>query len=246
MLLLIRALPHLASPLLSRTPQVNSRPVAIPAMAGPGAIKKVPTDRQSGSPNSRRDTRPAPVRVSARFHPPQSPRVIVRRVKSRPLSRFLDATADHAPTDDILCSMRRERPQPWASSYASSSSVRPPLPGPFRPARFVTAWKLTLSSRLQVLQGPPHPSVWRLLLHLHNRPKWRRKVQLVSCALPPLPRRAALLLTDACPVQHGRHLVRPGYQVVPPSILASPRPGLPRPGDEDVQDPRRRSCRAGD
>lgn len=124
MLLLIRALPHLASPLLSRTPQVNSRPVAIPAMAGPGAIKKVPTDRQSGSPNSRRDTRPAPVRVSACSHPPQSSRIIVRRVKSRPLSRFLDATADHAPTDDILCSMRRERPQPWASSYASSSSVR--------------------------------------------------------------------------------------------------------------------------
>lgn len=49
--------------------------------------------------------------------------------------------------------------------------------------------KLTMAARLQVLQGPPHPLVWRLVLHLHHRPQWLRKVKLVRRPFlyPPVP-----------------------------------------------------------
>ena len=34
--------------------------------------------------------------------------------------------------------------------------------------------------RFQVLQGPPYPLIWRLVLHLNHRSQWLGEVELVS------------------------------------------------------------------
>lgn len=75
------------------------------------------------------------------------------------------------------------QPQPWANSSALSCSVRPPPSCPLlRAGMFVM---LTPRSRFQVVQRPPHPSIRRLVLHLHYRAQWIGKVEFVR--LPPRP-----------------------------------------------------------
>lgn len=84
--------------------------------------------------------------------------------------------------------------------------------------------------RLQVLQGPPHPSLRQLVFHLDYRPQWIRQIQFVSSSAKSLHTRWVCANSTR---QHGRDLLRPGDQVRPTALLPPERARLPRPGHED-------------